>query len=40
MSLCQESIIRKYLDYLDQEVVEQAYLRFKKVYSRNKISNF
>jgi hypothetical protein len=40
MSLFQESIIRKYLDYLDQEVVEQAYLRFKKVYSPNKISNF
>jgi hypothetical protein len=39
MSLFQESIIRKYLDYLDQEVVEQAYLRFKKVYSANKISN-
>ena len=39
MSLFQESIIRKHLGYLDQEVVDQAYLRFKEVYSNNKISN-
>jgi hypothetical protein len=39
MSLFQESIIRKHLGYLDQEVVEQAYLRFKEVYSANKITN-
>ena len=39
MSLFQESIIRKHLGYLDQEVVDQAYLRFKEVYSANKISN-
>jgi hypothetical protein len=39
MSLFQESIIRKYLGNLDQEVVEQAYLRFKEVYSANKITN-
>lgn len=39
MSLFQESIIRKHLGYLDQELVDQAYLRFKKVYSANKISN-
>jgi hypothetical protein len=39
MSLFQESIIRKHLGYLDQELVDQAYLRFKKVYSPNKISN-
>ena len=39
MSLFQESIIRKHLGYLDQDLVDQAYLRFKKVYSANKISN-
>ena len=39
MSLFQESIIRKHLGTLDQEVVEQAYLRFKEVYSANKITN-
>ena len=39
MSLFQESIIRKHLGYLDQAVVEQAYLRFKEVYSANKITN-
>jgi hypothetical protein len=39
MSLFQESIIRKHLGYLDPEVVDQAYLRFKEVYSTNKISN-
>jgi tRNA1(Val) A37 N6-methylase TrmN6 len=39
MSLFQESIIRKHLGYLDQEVVDKAYLRFKEVYSANKISN-
>lgn len=39
MSLFQESIIRKHIGYLDQELVDQAYLRFKKVYSANKISN-
>jgi hypothetical protein len=39
MSLFQESIIRKHLGYLDIEVVEQAYLRFKEVYSANKITN-
>ena len=39
MSLFQESIIRKHLGYLNQEVVEQAYLRFKEVYSANKITN-
>ena len=39
MSLFQESIIRKHLGYLDQEVVDQAYLRFKEVYSANKITN-
>lgn len=39
MSLFQESIIRKHLSYLDQDLVDQAYLRFKKVYSSNKISN-
>lgn len=39
MSLFQESIIRKHLGYLDQVLVDQAYLRFKKVYSANKISN-
>ena len=39
MSLFQESIIRKHLSSLDQEVVDQAYLRFKEVYSANKITN-
>jgi hypothetical protein len=39
MSLFQESIIRKHLGYLDQEVVDKAYLRFKEVYSANKIIN-
>jgi len=39
MSLFQESIIRKHLGYLDQKVVEQAYLRFKEVYSAIKIIN-
>jgi hypothetical protein len=39
MSLFQESIIRKHLGYLDQAVVEQAYLCFKEVYSANKINN-
>jgi len=39
MSLFQESIIRKHLGTLDQEVVEQAYVRFKEVYSANKITN-
>ena len=39
MSLFQESIVRKYLGYLDQEVIEQAYIRFKQVYSANKIAN-
>ena len=39
MSLFQESIIRKHLGYLDQELVDQAYLRFNEVYSAKKISN-
>jgi len=39
MSLFQESIIRKHLVSLDQEVVDKAYLRFKEVYSANKITN-
>jgi hypothetical protein len=39
MALFQESIIRKHLGSLDQEVVDQAYLRFKEVYSANKITN-
>jgi hypothetical protein len=39
MSLFQESIIRKHLGYLDQDVVDKAYLRFKEVYSANKITN-
>ena len=39
MSLFQESIVRKHLGYLDQEVIEQAYIRFKQVYSANKIAN-
>ena len=39
MSLFQESIIRKHLAYLDQEIVDQAYVRFKNVYSANKITN-
>ena len=39
MSLFQESIIRKHLGYLDQEVVDQAYLRYKEVYSASKITN-
>lgn len=39
MSLFQESIIRKHLGYLDQEVIDQAYIRFKEVYSANKIAN-
>ena len=39
MSLFQESIIRKHLGTLDQEVVDQAYVRFKEVYSANKITN-
>lgn len=39
MSLFQESIIRKHLSHLDQEVVDQAYLRFKEVYSAKKITN-
>ena len=39
MSLFQESIIRKHLGYLDQHVVDQAYLRFKEVYSAKKITN-
>ena len=38
MSLFQESIIQKHLGTLDQEVVEQAYLGFKEVYSANKIT--
>lgn len=39
MSLFQESIIRKHLGTLDQDVVDQAYVRFKEVYSANKITN-
>jgi type I restriction-modification system DNA methylase subunit len=39
MSLFQESIIRKHLGTLDQEVVDRAYVRFKEVYSANKITN-
>ena len=39
MSLFQESIIRKHLVSLDQDVVDKAYLRFKEVYSANKITN-
>jgi hypothetical protein len=39
MSLFQESIVRKHLGYLDQEVIDQAYIRFKEVYSANKIAN-
>ena len=39
MSLFQESIIRKHLVSLDQDVVDNAYLRFKEVYSANKITN-
>jgi type I restriction-modification system DNA methylase subunit len=39
MSLFQESIIRKHLGYLDQELVDQAYIRFNEVYSAKKISN-
>ena len=39
MSLFQESIIRKHLGSLDQEVVDRAYLRFKEVYSSIKINN-
>jgi hypothetical protein len=39
MSLFQESIIRKHLSYLDQEVVDQAYTRYKEVYSTKKITN-
>ena len=39
MSLFQESIIRKHLGYLDQELVDQAYLRFNEIYSAKKISN-
>jgi type I restriction-modification system DNA methylase subunit len=39
MSLFQESIIRKHLGYLDQEIVDQAYIRYKEVYNANKISN-
>jgi type I restriction-modification system DNA methylase subunit len=39
MSLFQESIVRKHLSYLDQDVIEKAYIRFKEVYSANKIAN-
>lgn len=39
MALFQESIIRKHLGTLDLDVVEQAYQRFKEVYSASKILN-
>ena len=39
MSLFQESIIRKHIGNLDQDLLNQAYLRFKEVYSTDKIVN-
>ena len=39
MPLFQESIIRKYLNILDAEDVENAFARFKQVYSPSKILN-
>jgi len=39
MPLFQDSIVRKHLSTIDDQVVEAAYLEYKRVYSPEKINN-